>query len=74
MKTIEEWYQAQNLTQGDNKQLFLTEAQVRSFPQFQDKSDEEIQNIITTLHALSTITYELYASEVSENERIMLAA
>lgn len=74
MKKIDDWYDEQKLTKNNNKQLFLTEKQIRSFPQFRDKSDEEIQNIISTLHALSVITYELFATEVCDNERVMLAA
>ena len=74
MKSLKTWNEQQKCTQNENKKLCLTEAQVRSFPMFRDKSEEEIQNIISTLHALSIITYDLFAAQVSENEKLMLAA
>lgn len=74
MKNLHDWYEEQKLSKAGNKQLFLTEDQVRKFQQFKDKPAEEIQNIISTLHVLSIITYDLFATEVSENERVANAA
>ena len=44
---------------GKGKQLFLTEKQVRSFSGFENTTDDEVQHIISSLHILSLITYEL---------------
>ena len=49
-----------------DKQLFLTEKQVRSSPGFEDSSDEEVISIINSLHQLSLITYELVTKELNE--------
>ena len=48
------------------KKLFLTEKQVRSFPGFENISDEEVINIINTLHQFSLITYELVTTELNQ--------
>ena len=48
---------------GKGKQLFLTEKQVRSFPGFENATDDEVQHIISSLHILSLITYELVTKE-----------
>lgn len=74
MKSLQSWFEEKKLTKEENKQLCLTEEQVRSHPMFRNSTSEEIQNIISTLHTLSLLTYELFAAEVSENEKIMLAA
>ena len=50
---------------GKDKQLFLTEKQVRSFTGFENATDEEVQNIISSLHRLSLITYELVTRELN---------
>jgi len=47
------------------KQLFLTEKQVRSFPGFENATDDEVQQIISSLHILSLITYELVTRELN---------
>ncbi len=51
-----------------HKRLFLSEQQVRSFPQFKDATPQEIENIIGTLHDLALISYELFCREVQEND------
>ncbi len=48
------------------KQLFLTEKQVRSFPLFENATDDEVQNIISSLHVLSLITYEFVTGELNQ--------
>ena len=50
---------------GKGKQLFLTETQVRSFPGFENATDDEVQQIISSLHILSLITYELVTKELN---------
>ena len=50
---------------GKGKQLFLTEKQVRTFSGFENETDDEVQNIINSLHILSLITYELVTKELN---------
>ena len=50
---------------GKDKQLFLTEKQVRSFSGFENATDDEVQRIISSLHILSLITYELVTKELN---------
>ena len=50
---------------GKGKQLFLTEKQVRSFSGFENATDDEVQQIISSLHILSLITYELVTRELN---------
>ena len=50
---------------GKGKQLFLTEKQVRSFSGFENTTDDEVQHIISSLHILSLITYELVTKELN---------
>ena len=50
---------------GKGKQLFLTEKQVRSFSDFENATDDEVQQIINSLHILSLITYELVTTELN---------
>ena len=50
---------------GKGKQLFLTEKQIRSFPGFENATDDEVQQIISSLHILSLITYELVTRELN---------
>ena len=50
---------------GKGKQLFLTEKQVRSFSGFENATDDEVKHIISSLHILSLITYELVTKELN---------
>ena len=50
---------------GKGKQLFLTEKQVISFSGFENATDDEVQQIINSLHILSLITYELVTTELN---------
>ena len=61
---LEEWL-AENKS-GKDQQLFLSEKQVRSFKEFENASDEEVINIINTLHQLSLITYEIITAELNQ--------
>ena len=51
---------------GKDKQLFLTEKQVRTFSGFENATDDEVQQIINSLHILSLITYELVTTELNQ--------
>ena len=61
---LQEWREDNNTEK--EKRLFLTEMQVRSFPGFENISDEEVINIINTLHQFSLITYELITTELND--------
>ena len=60
---LETWLAENKL--GKGKQLFLTEKQVRSFSGFENTTDDEVQHIISSLHILSLITYELVTKELN---------
>lgn len=59
---------------NSEKALFLTEKQVRAYPQFRDAPEEEIINIINTLHQLALITYEVITAELNRQVGISQAA
>lgn len=59
---------------NSEKALFLTEKQVRAYPQFRDVSEEEIINIINTLHQLALISYEVVTAELNRQVGISQAA
>ena len=60
---LNNWLAENKLDKG--KQLFLTEKQVRSFSGFENATDDEVQNIINSLHILSLITYEFVTRELN---------
>jgi hypothetical protein len=62
--SLQDW-QNDHKDDGD-KRLFLTEKQVRSVKGFENISDEEVINIIYTLHEFSLITYELIEREINQ--------
>ena len=43
--------------------------QLRAYPQFKDETDENVANIIDSLHKLSLITYEIVQRELSEKSK-----
>ena len=59
---FQEWLADNN----NEKRLFLSEKQIRSFPGFENAPDDEVINIINTLHQLSLITYELITTELNQ--------
>ena len=61
---LEDWLSENKPEIG--KQLFLTEKEVRSFSSFENATDDEVQNIINSLHILSLITYELVVNELNQ--------
>lgn len=68
--TFQDWKEDQHSSTESEKRLFLTESQVRAYPQFKDTSPEEIINIINSLHQLALITYELVSKELNEQAGI----
>ena len=70
---FQKWLKEQPANSETDERLFLTEEEVRAFPQFKDATAEEIENIMDTLHALALITYEIFCKELG-NDEIPLAA
>jgi len=71
---FQEWLEQSSGNQEKDGRLFLTEEEVRAFPQFKDVTDEEVKNIICTLHDLALITYEIFCKELNEDNVINKAA
>lgn len=71
---LQDWKEDQQSSSESEKKLFLTESQVRAYPQFKDASPEEVINIINTLHQLALITYELVSQELNAKTGIPQAA
>ena len=65
---MQDWLEQHPEKSEAHKRLFLSEQQVRSFPQFKDATPEEIENIIGTLHDLALISYELFCRQAQEND------
>ena len=74
MKTIQDWLLQNSGGQEKDQRLFLTEEEVRSSPHFKDSTQEEIENVINTLHTLALLTYECFCDECHKNESISQAA
>lgn len=71
---LQDWKEEHSQGSDSEKKLFLTESQVREYPQFKDASPEEIINIINSLHQLALITYELVSKELNKGIGIPQAA
>lgn len=69
---FQEWLNQNEANKKKESKLFLTEAEVRSFPKFKNASDEQVQNIINTLHDLALISYQIFCKE--ENRDLQKAA
>jgi hypothetical protein len=71
--TLHDWLQQKQENQESEKRLFLTENEVRSFLPYKDATDEEVANIIATIHDLALLTYDAFCREVN-NSQILEAA
>jgi hypothetical protein len=69
---FQEWLNQNEANKKKESKLFLTEAEVRSFPKFKNANDEQVQNIINTLHDLALISYHVFCKE--ENGELQKAA
>lgn len=67
-KDLSEWLRLNEKVEKEEQKLFLTEAEVRSFPKYKDATDEEVRNIINTLHKLALICYEAFCKEERAEE------
>ena len=66
LKSLKEWSEENSTEPHNDGRFFLTPEQVRADSNFKDATDEEVENIIDTLHQLSLITYELICKEKGE--------
>lgn len=75
--SLQDWLDKKPDNQKKDERLFLTEEQIKRFPQFQNATPEEVNNIIDTLHDLALISYELFCKDApkrTENKSISEAA
>jgi hypothetical protein len=61
---LQEWREKMAQNQDYERQLYLTEDEVRSFDEFKTAPPEEITNIIETLHEFALVTYEAFYTEM----------
>jgi hypothetical protein len=61
--SLQEWQDQQLSNPQKDDRLFLSEAEVRSFQQFANITEDEVENIIQTLHTFSLIIYEVFCKE-----------
>ncbi|HEV8283809.1 MAG TPA: hypothetical protein VGQ09_05850 [Chitinophagaceae bacterium] len=71
---IQDWLNDQSPNLEKEKRLFLTEKQIRSHPTFTNASDEEVINIINSLHQLALISYEIVSKELNDKLGILQKA
>ncbi len=72
--SIKDWLDQHPDHSETDKRLYLTEEEVKSFPQFKDATPEEIENIIDTLHNLALTSYHLFCREMNNKSAINKAA
>jgi hypothetical protein len=71
---LQEWREEMAQNPDYERQLYLTEDEVRSCEEFKDASQEEIVNIIETLHDFALITYEAFYAEMLKKQQGRQAA
>lgn len=60
---LNEWLNSNERIDKEEQKLFLTDAEIRSFPKYKDAPDVEVQNAIITFHKLALICYEAFCKE-----------
>lgn len=60
---LQDWLQQNEKVEKQEAKLFLTEKELRAYPQYKDASDEEVQNAIQTFHKLALICYKAFCNE-----------
>lgn len=60
---LPQWLKENEANPKKEAKLFLTEAEVRSIPKFRTAPDEQVQNIIATLHNLALVSYQVFCAE-----------
>lgn len=63
---LNDWLEENKANTKATDRLFLTEQQVRAYPQFKDATDAEVVNIINTLHQFALIAYEIISRKINE--------
>lgn len=72
--SMEEWLRQKQDNQENDNRLFLTEKEIRSSLHFKDASEEEVKNIMLTLHDIALLTYEAFCRETHQNRQLDNAA
>jgi len=72
--SLQDWLDQRPENKETDQRLFLTEEEVRSFSQFKEASEAEVQNIVDTLHDLALVAYELFCKETCQNQALNKAA
>lgn len=71
---FQDWLHQNPQNSLESKELFLSEEQVRSFPQFIDSTPQEVENIIVTLHDLALVSYAMFCREDPQEDKVRKAA
>lgn len=71
---INDWLHENKHDSKKTDRLFLTQEQIKAYPQFKNAADEEVVNIINTLHQFALIAYELISKEINEKADMAIAA
>lgn len=67
--SVKDWLEQKKENQQTDKHLFLTPEEVRSSPHYCNATEEEVANIINTLHDLALLTYEVFCQEVNQENK-----
>lgn len=54
---------AGDISEEQKEIWFLTPEEVRSFPKYKNATDEEVWNVIHSLHRLALVCYEAFVKE-----------
>lgn len=69
LKSLEEWRKDHQNSPEEESLLFLTPEQVRADPKYANTTDEEVENIIHTLHTLALAAYDVYCKEEAQKDK-----
>jgi hypothetical protein len=72
--SMRQWLEQKQENQESDKRLFLIEKEINSLTHYRDATDEEIKNIIVTLHDLSLLVDEVFCREACQGEYLNKAA
>lgn len=65
---LKEWQLLNEKVEKEEKKLFLTEKEVRSYRKYKNATYDEVQNVINTLHTLALVCYEAFCKEEKAKE------
>lgn len=69
LKSLEEWRKEHQNSPEEESLLFLTPEQVKADPNYANATDEEVENIIHTLHTLALAAYDVYCKEEEQKDK-----